>query len=120
MDAFETSLKRAFAEAPEPADDGFVFAVTGAVARREKALQARGVVEAFGMAAGATAVLYGVAQFAIGLAPSMLASAGIELVRAQGTLTSLGSFNLTAGLTQVLLALGVLGGGAVVYRANQQ
>jgi hypothetical protein len=120
MDAFETTLKRAFAEAPEPVGDDFVFAVAGAVARHEKALQTRGVLEGIGMAAGATAVLYGIAQFAIGMAPDLMASAGLELARAHGTLADLGSFNLSAGLTQVLLALGALGGGAVVYRANQQ
>jgi len=119
MDAFETSLKRAFAEAPEPADDGFAFRVAGAVQKREKASQTRVIVEGFGMAAGATALVVAIAQIAGAVAPDVLASAGLELARAHGALATGASFNMGAGLTQMLFVLGALGGGAVVYRANQ-
>jgi hypothetical protein len=132
---FDALLKRSFAEAHEPEDDGFALNVAHRVERSEKALQIRNVVQSAGMALGGAAALYGVYAFLGAFGQEFLATIGLEVARihgslstapvgdaagdaagqAQTVLTSVG-----AGLTQVLLLAGVLAGGAVAFRAAQQ
>ncbi len=123
MTDFNATLTRAFAEAHEPADDGFVRRVAHRIERREKAalwlLSAQGV----GIAAAAAAIVYGLMPLFGVFGPELLADAGLEVARAHGALTQASSINLTtmaAGLTQVLFAVGALAGGALVYRTSQQ
>ena len=63
MSEFDAFLKRSFAEAPDPVDDGFSANVAHAVARSEKALQMRTIVQNGGMAAGGAVALYGAYAF---------------------------------------------------------
>jgi len=134
MNEFDAVLKRGFAEAHEPMDDGFSVNVGRAVARHEKALQIRNHVQNIGMAIGGTAALWGVYSFAGAIAPEFLASAGLEIARVHGALSdapvatgdvvgnAAGGLmaSVGAGLTQILLVMGALAGGAVAYRASQQ
>jgi len=136
MSEFDALLKRSFAEAHEPQDDGFSLRVAHAVARSEKALQVRTVVQSVAMAFGGAAALYGLYTFAGAIAPEFLATVGLEIARIHGSLTAAPSVgdaagnaagqaqtvlqSLGAGLTQVFLLAGVLAGGAVAYRATQQ
>jgi hypothetical protein len=133
---FDALLKRSFAEAHEPADHGFSANVAHAVARSEKALQIRNVIQSAGMALGGAAALYGVYAFVGAFGQEFLATAGLEVARIHGSLSAAPSVgdatgdavgatggllqSLGAGLTQVLLVAGALAAGAVAYRAAQQ
>lgn len=136
MNEFDALLKRSFAEAHEPADDGFSVAVAARVASSEKALQIRAVVQSFGMALGGAVAMYGGYVFLGAYGQEFIASAGLEIARIHGSLAATPSVadaagsaagqaqtllqSLGAGLTQILLVTGVLAGGAVAYRATQQ
>lgn len=136
MSEFDALLKRSFAEAHEPADDGFAANVVHAVARKEKALQLWSMFQNVGMAVGGAIALYGVYVFAGAFAPDFLATMGVEVGRIQNALSGVPSVSavtgdaageaqgllrsLGAGLTQVLLIAGALAGGAAAYRAAQQ
>lgn len=136
MSEFNALLKRSFAEAHEPQDDGFAVNVAHAVARSEKALQIRAVFQNTGMALGGAAALYGVYAFIGAFGQEFLATAGLEIARIHGSLSAAPSVgdaagdaagatqgvlaSLGAGLTQVLLVAGMLAGGAVAFRAVRQ
>lgn len=130
MNDINAILKRSFAEADVPADDGFSVKVSHVVSMRERAAQVRTVAYSLGLAAGGAAVAYGLYGWASAYGPEMMASAGLELARAHGALASAPSpgaaahgllQSLGAGLTQIILLTGaVLTGGAVVYRSTQQ
>jgi hypothetical protein len=136
MNEFDAVLKRSFAEAHEPADDGFAVNVGHAVSRHEKALQIRNAVQNVGMAIGGAAALWGVYSFVGVFGQEFLASFGLEVARVHGALSGAPNVadaagdaagnaggmlaSLGAGLTQVLLAVGAMAGGAVAYRAVQQ
>lgn len=135
MSDFNALLKRSFAEAHEPSDDGFSLNVAHAVARSEKALQVRTVFQNVGMALGGAAAFYGVYAFVGAFGQDVLASAGLEIARIHGSLSAapLGDAagdaagatqgmlrSMGAGLTQVLLFAGVFAGGAVAFRAARQ
>jgi hypothetical protein len=136
MNDFNALLTRSFAEAHDPVDDGFSANVAHAVARSEKALQVRAVVQSTGMALGGAAALYGVYAFVGAFGQDFLASAGLEIARIHGSLSagpSVGEAtgdavgatgglltSLGAGFTQILLFAGLLAGGAVAFRATQQ
>jgi hypothetical protein len=129
MNDFDALLKRSFAEAPEPADDGFTVKVGHAVARRETAVQIRSVVQSVGMAAAGAVALYAVYGLVSSFGQEVLAVAGLEVARAHGALSSAPSISgaaqgvmqsLGAGMmTQLLLIAAALAGGAVAYRAVQ-
>src|SRR5262245_4487662 len=128
MTDFDALLKRSFAEAHEPADDGFSVKVGHAVSRRESAVKARSLVYALGMAAAATAVVYGVSGMALSFGQEVLASAGLEIARAHGAISNAPSISgaaqgvmqsLGAGMTQILLVTAALAGGAAAYRATR-
>lgn len=128
MSDFDALLKRSFAEAHEPADDGFVVNVGHAVAKREASLKLRGYVQLGAVTVGAAAVSWGLYAVAGAVGPELMASVGLEVARAhaavstapdagaaaQGFIQSMG-----AGLTQILLVTAALAGGAVAYRATQ-
>ncbi|ANP44806.1 hypothetical protein [Candidatus Viadribacter manganicus] len=128
MTDFDALLKRSFAEAHEPADDGFVVNVTNTVAHREASLKARGYMQYGAITIAAAAVSWGLYTFAGVFGQEMMATAGLEVARmhaavnaapdasaaAQGFLQSMG-----AGLTQILLVTAALAGGAVAYRSTQ-
>ena len=128
MTDFDALLKRSFAEAHEPTDDGFVVNVGHAVAKREAGLKARGYIQLGAVTIGAAAVSWGLYAFAGAFGQEFLASIGLEVARAhaavstapdagaaaQGFIQSMG-----AGLTQILLVTAALAGGAVAYRATQ-
>lgn len=136
MSDFDALLKRSFAEAHEPQDDGFSVNVAHAVARSEKALQLRTVFQNVGMAMGGAAALYGVYAFVGAFGQDLLASVGLEIARIHGSLSAAPSVadttgdaagatagvlqSLGAGFTQVLLIAGVLAGGAVAFRTVRQ
>lgn len=129
MSDIDALLKRSFAEAHEPVDDGFSVRVSNGVALRERAAQVRSVAYSVGMAAGGAAVAYGLYSIASVYGQEMLASVGLEFARAHGALASAPSpgaaaqgvvQSLGAGLTQILMTVGVLTGGFVAYRAAQQ
>jgi len=130
MNDIDALLKRSFAEADVPADDGFSVKVSHTVAVRERTAQVRTVVYSLGLAAAGAAIAYGVSAFAGQYGQQVMASAGIELARAHGALASAPSpgaaahgvlQSLGAGMTQMLLlTVGALTGGAVIYRQTQQ
>ena len=129
MTDFDTLLKASFAEADMPADDGFSARVSHGVERRERVAQLRNVAYSVGMAAGGAAVAYGLFGIASAYGPQMMASFGLEVARAHGALASAPTPGAAAqglmqavgaGLSQILLTIGVLAGGAVAYRATQQ
>lgn len=128
MTDFNALLTRSFAEAAEPADDGFSARVSHTVARRETALKTRNAAYAVGMAAACAAVAYGLYSLGSGYGQEVMASAGLEVARAHGALSNAPSIggaaeglvqSLSAGMTQVLLIMAALAGGAVAYRAVQ-
>ena len=136
MSDFNALLKRSFAEAHDPEDNGFSVNVAHKVARSEKSLQLRTHFQNVGMAIGGAAALYGVYAFVGAFGPDLLATAGLEIARIHGSMSAAPSFNdaagdaagatqgmlrsLGTGLTQVLLFAGVLAGGAVAIRASRQ
>lgn len=128
MNDFDALLKRSFAEAPEPVDDGFSVQVGRAVAYREKAAKVRNAAYTVGMAAAAAAVCYGAYGIVSVYGQEVLASAGLELARAHGAISGAPSVggaaqgmlqSFGAGLTQMLLVFAALAGGAVAYRSAQ-
>ena len=127
MTDFDALLKRSFAEAEEPADDGFTVRIAQHVAKREAASRLRGQIYAAGMVVAGLAVFYGVFMLASALGPQVLAIAGLEIAQAHGALASGPSDagqgllqSLGAGMTQLLLITAALAGGAVAYRSVQQ
>lgn len=130
MNEFDTALKRAFAEAHEPIDDGFSVQVGQAVARREVAGRVRGVVHSVGVGVAIAALGYGAYALASTYGQDLAASAGLEFARAYGAVSETAPTvssqaqgwmqSLSAGLTQVMLIVAMLaGGGAVAYRVAQ-
>lgn len=128
MTDFNALLKREFAEAHEPADDGFVVQVTQAVARRERALKVRGAFQIAGVTLGCAAFAYGAYAMLGGFGEELMATAGLEVARAHGALSNAPSMGaatqgilqtLSTGMTQILLVTAALAGGAVAYRAAQ-
>ena len=121
---FNATLTRAFAEASEPADESFVLAVSGAVARKERMAGALAWAQVIGLAIGAMAVATGVFMIFQPMLPELMASAGLSLAQAHGAVVNAQTANLSsagaAGLTQLLFVVVALAGGAAVYRANQQ
>lgn len=130
MNEFDAVLTRAFAEAhDEPVDDGFSVNVGHGVARRELNNKVRSGVYAVGMAAAGAAICYGAYGFMSAFGQDFLASAGLEVARAHGAISSAPSVegaaqgvmqSIGAGLTQVLLITAALAGGAVAYRSAQE
>ena len=125
MTDFDALLKRSFAEAYEqPVDDGFTVRVDQAVAKRESFGRLMGGVQVAGKLTAALAVAWGGITVAQGFAPELMASVGLELARAHGAMSGEGpSVNLASmagGLTQMLLVVASLAGGALVYRNSQQ
>ena len=128
MSDFDALLKRSFAEAHEPADDGFVVNVGHAVAKREASLKARGYMQLGAITIGAAAVSWGLYTFAGAFGQDLMASIGLEVARAHAAVSTAPSAGVAAqnfiqsmgaGLTQVLLITAALAGGAVAYRATQ-
>ena len=126
MDALGATLKRAFAEAHEPVDDAFVVAVAGRVAQRERMAVALSWLQVIGIAVGAMAAATGLFALVQPVFPQFLADAGLTFARTQGALatTEAPSFTLpvigAATLTQGLMIVAALVGGAAVVRSNQQ
>jgi hypothetical protein len=135
MSDFDALLKRSFAEAHEPQDDGFVVNVAHKVARSEKALQVRNWAQGIGMSLGGAAAAAGVYAFLGAFGQDLMAAVGLEVARIHGSLSAApvgdvaGSAageaqtlmtTMGAGLTQVLLFAGILAGGAVALRSTQQ
>jgi|GEM_PF-2121474 len=130
MTDFDALLKRSFAEAPEPVDDGFTVKIEHAVVRRENALKVRNLAQTVGFAAAGAALVYG--GFAVygTLGQEVLASAGLEVARAHSAISSAPSIgsaaqgflqSLGTGMTQMMLmTAAALAGGAVVYRTTQE
>ncbi|MGH6950346.1 MAG: hypothetical protein ACREH4_05715 [Vitreimonas sp.] len=128
MTDFDALLKRSFAEAHEPVDDGFSINVGHAVARREAAAKARGAFQVAGVALACGALAYGAYSVLAVLGPEVAASAGIEIARAHGAISNAPSIggaaqslwqSMSAGMTQILLVTAALAGGAVAYRVSQ-
>jgi hypothetical protein len=129
MSDFDALLKRSFAEAHEPADDGFVVNVGHAVAKREASLKVRGYMQLGAVTIGAAAVSWGLYAFAGAFGQEFMASIGLEVARAHAAVSTAPdpgaaaqSFiqSMGAGLTQILLVTAALAGGAVAYRATQE
>jgi len=130
MNDFDALLKRSFAEAPEPVDDGFTVKIGHAVARREAALKTRNLAQSIGLAAAGAALLYGGVSLYGAFGQEVLATAGVEVARAHGALSTAPTFggaanavlqSLGTGMTQIILmTAAALAGGAVVYRTTQE
>lgn len=133
MSDMNALLTRAFAEAHEPADDGFSVSVGQAVARREVGAKAMQVTQAAGLATAGVAVLFGVWSIGQGMAPELMATAGLEFARAHGAVSgapdlaseaaSWGQSLLnvaSAGLTQIMMITAAVAGGAFALRNAQQ
>ncbi|MEZ6023313.1 MAG: hypothetical protein R3C16_07885 [Hyphomonadaceae bacterium] len=129
MTDFNALLKRSYAEAPEPADDGFTVRIAHAVDRREKAAKVRQVVWALAMAVAGTAVASGLYQVGTVFGPELMASVGLEVARAHGAIANAPSVSgvtqglvqsLGAGFLQVALIATALAGGALAYRQSQE
>jgi hypothetical protein len=128
MTDFDALLKRSFAEAHEPADDGFSLNVGRAVAKREASLKTRSYIQYGAIGIGAAAVTWGLYSLAGVFGQDLLGAVGLEAARAQSALTTAQDVSaeaqgflqsMGAGLTQILLATAALAGGAVAYRASQ-
>jgi hypothetical protein len=129
MSEFDPVLMRAFAEAPEPADEGFTARVGAAVAGRERLARLYGALLNAGIGIAGFVVLYVLYGLAMAVGQDFVANVGIELTRAQGgALRSVSDVVLPAtdmftsvgaSLTQLLLITAALAGGAVAYRATQ-
>jgi hypothetical protein len=130
MTDFDILLKRSFAEAHEPADDGFAVNVAHAVARREADLKVRSYIQYGAITVAAAAVSWGLYAFAGQFGQEIMATAGLEVARVHGAVNATPALDasgaalgfmqsLGAGLTQILLVAGALAGGAVAYRATQ-
>ena len=122
MSDFDALLKRSFAEAHEPADDGFSVSVSHAVARNERVASIRNAAQTGALAVAAASVAVGLYAMAMGFAPDVLASLGFGLARAHSTLSGPMADmtrNIGGALTQVLLVTGAIAGGLVAYRATQ-
>jgi hypothetical protein len=124
MSDFDALLKRSFAEAHEPVDDGFSVAVGRAVAGSERAAKIRAAAQTGAMAIAGAAIVYGVYGVLQQFAPQLLDQAGLQVARAHGALTSVPSTaglmrSFGAALPQVMLMVGALAGGAVAYRQMQ-
>lgn len=129
MTDFDALLKRSFAEAHEPADDGFSVQVAHGVQRSEAAAKARNAMYSVGMAAAGAAIAYGVYTFVAAFGQEAMATAGLEVARAHGAISTAPDVgaaaqgvlqSLGAGMTQILLITAALAGGAVAYRSTQQ
>lgn len=128
MTDFDAVLKRSFAEFHEPEDAGFSVRVGHAVDRRERAARLYGALQTGAVGVAGAAVVYGAYVVASTFGQEFLANAGLELARAHAALTGAPTVtaqaqtwvqSLGAGLTQVLLIVAALTGGAVAYRAAQ-
>lgn len=129
MSDFNALLKASFAEAPEPADDGFSVRISHSVAHREAALKVRNGFQLAGVTIGCAAVSYGAYAMLGAFGQDLLASAGLEIARAHGAISNAPSMgaasqsflqSMGAGMTQILLVTAALVGGAVAYRASQE
>lgn len=128
MTDFDALLKRSFAEAPEPVDDGFSVQVTKVVAYREATAKTRNAAYMVGMAAACAALAYGGYALVGAFGDEVMATAGLEVARAHAAVSNAPSIggaaqglwqSLSAGMTQILLVTAALAGGAVAYRAAQ-
>ncbi len=134
MTEFNALLKRSFAEAPEPADDGFSLRVARAVARRESPFGARAMIYALGLGIAAVAVFVGLFPLIWNSGLDAVSAGSLDVARAQGVfnaeapvladeVTSQAQSWLqavSAGLmSQMLVVMAALAGGAVAYRASQ-
>jgi hypothetical protein len=125
MSDFDALLKRSFAEAHEPVDDGFSVAVSRAVAGSERGAKIRALAQSGALAVAAAAIIYALYGVLQPMAPQVLDQAGLQLARAHGVLTAApsatGMFKLFgSGLTQLFLVAGALAAGAAVYRQTQE
>ncbi len=129
MTDFDALLKRSFAEAHEPADDGFAVNVTHVVAMREAGLKARSYMQYGAIMIGSAAVSWGLYTFAGAFGQEFMASAGLEVARMHAAVNSAPDAgaaaqnfiqSMGAGLTQILLVSAALAGGAVAYRSTQE
>jgi hypothetical protein len=126
MSDFEALLKRSFAEADEPVDDGFSARLVARVSRRESDNRLRTVAHSIGMAAAGAAAVYALVGLFGAHGQEAVDIASIEVARAEGAfnaaapriswLSSDLMQSVSAGLTQILLATAALVGGAVAYR----
>jgi len=116
---FDPDLKRAFALMDDPTDDGFTVAVTGAVARREKARAFARWAQLGAFVAAAGAFAYGIVGAFQALGPGIMAEFGLGLAQAHGALAS-GSVSagLGAVLTPLMIAVATGIGGLAVARAS--
>lgn len=128
MTDFDALLKRSFAEAPEPADDGFTVNVARAVARRERAAQSWSAFQLSAVTVACGALAYGVYAMMGAFGQDLMAMAGLEVARAHSAISSAPSIgsaaqglmqSMSASMTQILLITMALGGGAVAYRVSQ-
>ena len=123
MSDFDAFLTRSFAEAHEPADDGFSVHVARAVSRNERLARIRNTVQSSAWVVAGGAVAFGLYGLAMSVAPDVLASLGFGMSRAHEVITGPGANmaqTIGAGMTQILLVTGAIAGGLVAYRATQE
>ena len=123
MSDFDALLKRSFAEAHEPADEGFAVQVSHAVARNERLARIRNAAQTGAWVVAGGAVAFGIYGLAMSVAPDVLASLGFGMSRAHSVINGPGADmmrTLSAGMTQILLVTGAIAGGFAAYRATQE
>jgi len=123
MTDFDALLKRSFAEAHEPADDGFSAQVGYAVARGERGARIRNAFQTGAWVIAGGAVLFGLYGMSMNFAPGVLTSLGFGMSRAHEVLSGPGANMMqvvSAGLVQIMLVTGAIAGGLVAYRATQE
>ncbi|MBL8538721.1 MAG: hypothetical protein JNM59_15055 [Hyphomonadaceae bacterium] len=129
MNDFNAFLKASFAEAPEPADDGFSQRIAHAVARREASARLRSVIQGVGWTIAAGAVGYAAYALAGVFGVDVLSAAGDQFGEVRGVLGQApdavvfadGAMQaMSASMTYILLSAAALAGGAVAYRAAQE
>jgi hypothetical protein len=130
MSDFDALLKRSFAEAHEPADNGFSLRVSHAVERREAALKLRNAVQAVGWAVAAGALGYAAYAMTSAFGVDLVSTAGDQIGEVRGVLGQAPAASsgftdsliqsASASMTYVLLSVAALAGGAVAYRATQE
>ena len=122
MNAFESDLKRMFAEVPDPADDSFSVRVAEKVQTREASRKWAGWARIAAFVVGALTALVAVFMALKSFGLMLMADMGLGLARLHGLVTeaefssSLNQSIMGVGLTQILLMTLALAGGAYAMR----
>ncbi|MBI1250346.1 MAG: hypothetical protein GC189_02610 [Alphaproteobacteria bacterium] len=116
---FDAELRRTFATAEGPVDDGFSVAVAHRVAAKERGAQLGAWARLAALLVAGGAAAYGVIALIRELGPMLMAQFGMEVVTLQSALANANAGEAVSSmmLTQMLIVLGLGAGGVAAYRA---